>query len=154
MASIIGKLESFNDLPHITEKQLHALVAKFIEAHGGEPAAEWVSRYTNIYQPSPEDLDELTVEDRDKLVPARSARVVRSLLEEFLCKEFDVEQRLLHELIESKEVVEMTNQMVRIIRFNGLQSARVDTLRSLMRTRRAIPRNRSSRRSCATTLLR
>jgi hypothetical protein len=132
--AVLRKLESFNGMPHLTDRQLHVLVAKFILEYPNHAAAQWVSRYTDIYQLSPDQPAELPPAQQggEELRPARSASIVKGLVEDFLCQEFEVEAPLLHELIDSREIVEMTNRMVRIIRFTGLQTARAETLRALI----------------------
>ncbi len=130
---IIHKLVVFNPIGRMTESQLHGLISQFIGQHAVAEAAEWVTRYHNIFGESQDDATEaLQQEKSPHVLRIRSAQLVRRYLRAFIAREFDIDESRCDELIDGRELAETTNALMRVVRFAGLQHARGATLEALI----------------------
>ena len=130
---IIRKLVVFNPIGRMTESQLHGLISQFIGQHEVAEAAEWVTRYHNIFGESQDEAGEAPQQERSAhVLRIRSAQLVRRHLRIFIAREFGIDESRCDELIDGRELAETTNALMRVVRFAGLQHARPETLDALI----------------------
>src|SRR5258708_3418049 len=132
---IIDELLKFNELREITERQLHGIVTNVISAYPGPHASVWVSNYHNVYDVDNEPMEDndddemnLSASDPQRMVSARRASLIRTLIKEYLARQLEVESHEVSQLVDAEDLREATNRVLKIVRFAGFTEIRLGSL--------------------------
>lgn len=131
---IVERLVPFNVLNEMTERQLHGLVATEISAYPDGSASLWVTNYHNVYtldsEFGQEEIEEaIDFNNTEALVPARKASLIRRLIKDYLAKELEVSADEVSDFIDTEDLREATNRVLKFVRFAGLADVPLATLR-------------------------